>query len=150
MFYEVNSLAVQRLGLRALTAEGLGSIPGRELRSHKPRSQNIYIYIFYDNNHLNSLSTHIHKYIKLEVFHIPYFKFPCKIGIKKKFASCLYQQIQCLNYEILRAPNAGFGGCRLGTCTAAVGWVLSLCPGLAGSLSRGFITSALIIHERVC
>ena len=34
-----NSLAVQWLGLCALAAEGLGSIPGQELRSHKPSSQ---------------------------------------------------------------------------------------------------------------
>ena len=30
-----NSLAVQWLGLQVLTAEGWGSIPGQELRSHK-------------------------------------------------------------------------------------------------------------------
>ena len=30
-----NSLAVQWLGLRTFTAEGSGSIPGRELRSYK-------------------------------------------------------------------------------------------------------------------
>ena len=33
-----NSLVVQWLGLSAFTAEGPGSIPGRELRSRKPRS----------------------------------------------------------------------------------------------------------------
>ena len=31
-----NSLAVQWLGLHTFTAEGLGSIPGQELRSHRP------------------------------------------------------------------------------------------------------------------
>ena len=33
-----NSLVVQWLGLHALTADGPGSIPGRELKSHKLRS----------------------------------------------------------------------------------------------------------------
>ena len=33
-----NSLVVQWLGLHAFTAKGAGSVPGWELRCHKPRS----------------------------------------------------------------------------------------------------------------
>ena len=37
MIVSGNSLAVPWLGLGAFIAKGLGSIPGRELRSRKPR-----------------------------------------------------------------------------------------------------------------
>ena len=39
MLADWNSLEVQWLGLGTFTAEGLGSIPGGELRSQKPCGQ---------------------------------------------------------------------------------------------------------------